>query len=138
VSFEKTDWQKRNLINRFYVSRKPYGSSEFRRLLYSIPLSPTGLSSGAEFSEGGVRLSVLAPENSIPTRLVANDDSIVLMLDYQGKRILLTGDAEAPTEEAEALIRRVRNAISGGASTRRRHPSAKISCSRPTRSHARC
>src|SRR5262249_20965723 len=85
--------------SHFYVSRKPYGSSEFRRLLCSIPISPTGLSSGAEFVEGGVRVRVLAPDHPIPTRLVANDDSIVLLLEYQGKRILLTGDAEAPTEE---------------------------------------
>jgi competence protein ComEC len=85
--------------DRFYVSRKPYGTFEFRRLLWSIPLSPTGLSSGTEFCEGGVRVRVLAPDHSVPTRLVANDDSIVLMLEYQGKRILLTGDAEAPTED---------------------------------------
>lgn len=89
---------------RFYVTRFPFGDANFRRCISEMPMSPKGIQAGDTFQEGEVRLTVLAPTDSAHTSHVANDDSLVLLLSYQGKHVLLTGDAEVPTETQLASL----------------------------------
>jgi competence protein ComEC len=53
---------------------------------------------GIRKSIGGVTLEVLSPPPDWAPRRVSNNDSVVLRLDYQGRRILLPGDVEARME----------------------------------------
>jgi competence protein ComEC len=56
------------------------------------------LKKGDCFTKDSVRIDVLAPDDSARTLKVANDDSMVLMVNFHSKRLLLTGDAELNTE----------------------------------------
>lgn len=83
----------------FYCSRKPILDPGFRRLIINTPIRIQGIRSGMKFRQGRVLLRVLAPDDCKYTRNVANDDSLVLELEYQNRRILLAGDAELKSEE---------------------------------------
>ena len=50
-------------------------------------------------------MTVLAPEDSKNTLHVQNDDSLVLLLEYQGLKVLLPGDAERMTENSLPDVR---------------------------------
>lgn len=56
----------------------------------------------APFRAGGARISVLAPCPAHDPGLDANDNSLVLRIEYAGRSLLLMGDAEA--EEEAALL----------------------------------
>ena len=84
----------------FYCTRKPISDTAFQKLLINIPIRIQGIRTGMEFKQGSVMLRVLAPEDCKYTRRVANDDSLVLQLEYGNRRILLAGDAELRTEES--------------------------------------
>lgn len=86
-------------VSHFYVSRFPYGDAGFRHVISNLPVSPEGIHEGAVFHQSGVNMRVLAPGDSRHTSHVANDDSLVLLLNFEGKTILLSGDAEIPTEQ---------------------------------------
>jgi competence protein ComEC len=83
----------------FYCSRKPIFDPGFQRLIIDTPIRIQGIHSGMKFRQGSVMLRVLAPDDCKYTRKVANDDSLVLELEYEGRRILLAGDAELKSEE---------------------------------------
>ena len=53
---------------------------------------------GIHKSIGGVELAVLSPPPDWAPRRVSNNDSVVLLLEYKGRRILLPGDVEARME----------------------------------------
>ena len=84
----------------FYCSRKPISDFAFQRLIINTPIRIQGIRSGMTFRQGSVLLTVLAPDDCNYTRRVANDDSLVLQLEYQNRRILLAGDAELKSEES--------------------------------------
>lgn len=94
-------------VDQFYVSRLPYGDAGFRHVVSNVTVSPAGIHAGAAFHQGGVDIEVLAPGDSIHTSHVANDDSLVLLLRFEGKNILLTGDAEVPTEQVLCASRQL-------------------------------
>lgn len=52
------------------------------------------------WERGGVRFEWLWPIDGAPADLAANDASLVLRLTYAGRAILLTGDIEAPAQQA--------------------------------------
>ncbi len=58
----------------------------------SVPLP------GSEYTLGGMKLTFLAPSPEFDTE--ANDGSLVVRVDFGETSILLTGDAEAPSEAA--------------------------------------
>ncbi|MCI0442079.1 DNA internalization-related competence protein ComEC/Rec2 [bacterium] len=84
----------------FYCTRKPISDTAFQKLIINTPTRVQGIRAGMKFRQGGVVLKVLAPDDCKYTRKVANDDSLVLQLEYQNRRILLAGDAELQTEES--------------------------------------
>jgi competence protein ComEC len=86
-------------ISEFYVTRRPVGERGYQHFIRRINRSPMPVAVGREFQQAGVHLKVLAPEDSRKTMRVANDDSLVLLIQYKGKRILLTGDMELEEEE---------------------------------------
>jgi competence protein ComEC len=90
-------------VQELYVSRQPFGDRGYQYFLRSIAKSPAPICRGKSFNQGGVHLEVLAPGDSNKTRRVANDDSLVLLLQYADRRVLLTGDVES---EAEAGLSR--------------------------------
>ena len=83
----------------FYCTRKPISDAAFQKLIINTPNRIHGIRSGIVFRQGSVLLRVLAPDDCSYTRRVANDDSLVLQLEYKNRRILLAGDAELKTEE---------------------------------------
>jgi competence protein ComEC len=83
----------------FYCSRKPVSDPGFQRLVINTPNRIQGIRSGMKFRQGSVLVKVLAPDDCKYTRKVANDDSLVLQLEYENRRILLAGDAELKSEE---------------------------------------
>ena len=90
--------------NEFYVSRKPLADAAFQRLVRTLPLPARSICKGWEFQQGDVRISVLAPSDAHNSLHVQNDDSLVLLVSFGGKRILLPGDAEKTTEDALVTI----------------------------------
>jgi competence protein ComEC len=84
----------------FYCTRKPISDPAFQKLIINTPVRIQGIRNGMKFRQGSVVLRVLAPDDSRYTRKVANDDSLVLQLEYRNRRILLAGDAELKTEES--------------------------------------
>ncbi len=83
----------------FYCTRKPVSDAAFQKLVKSSPVRIQGIRRGMSFRQGSVFLRVLAPDDCRNTSRVANDDSLVLLLEYGNRRILLAGDAERLTEE---------------------------------------
>lgn len=83
----------------FYCTRKPVSDAAFQKLVKSSPVRIQGIRRGITFRQGSVLIRVLAPNDCRHTRSVANDDSLVLLLEYGNRRILLAGDAERLTEE---------------------------------------
>jgi len=88
-------------VNDLYVTRQPFEDRGYQYFLRTVAKSPIPICRGRSFRQGDVRLDVLAPEDSKKTRKVANDDSLVLLLQFQNRRLLLTGDVEV---EAEARL----------------------------------
>jgi competence protein ComEC len=88
----------------FYVSRKPLADAGFQRLVRALPLPIRSICKGQEFRQGDVRISVLAPSDARNSLHVRNDDSLVLLVSYAGKNILLPGDAEKATEDSLITI----------------------------------
>ena len=86
-------------VNHLYVTRRPVGVTNYSILLKTILRSPETVSHGHRFSQAGVSLEVLSPDDSRKTNSVANDDSLVLLVEYRGKSLLLTGDIEREREE---------------------------------------
>lgn len=61
------------------------------------------LAAGRRFEFGGAQIQVLAPPADAPPSPVgANNDSLVLRIRYGQRSVLLTGDAEAASEQAMA------------------------------------
>ncbi len=61
---------------------------------------PRRLSEGERFAFGGARFEVLlAGETIVEPEHAGNERSLVLMVEYAGRRLLLTGDAGAEAEE---------------------------------------
>ncbi len=86
-------------VRELYVSRKPLGDIGYQGLMRQVQAFPRSVKAGDRFYQAGVFIEVLAPEDTKKTMKVANDDSLVLLLKYHGKRVLLTGDAEKRTED---------------------------------------
>jgi competence protein ComEC len=86
-------------VSKFYVTRQPVGVRNYQVLLRNIPYVPFSIYRGQSFEQAGVTVRVLSPEDARMTNRVANDDSLVLLLLYQGRSILLTGDIERNAEE---------------------------------------
>lgn len=82
----------------------PYPSSYYRKLLRYIKRkriqSITARINQVLDLGGGVKLRVIAPSRPFlkRTRSDANSNSVVVRLEYKRLRVLLTGDAEMPTE----------------------------------------
>jgi competence protein ComEC len=87
-------------VDEFYVTREPVGESNYQQFLWKINRTPTRISHGRKFEQAGVKLEVLLPDDSNRTLSVKNDDSLVLLVQYRGKSVLLTGDIEARSEQA--------------------------------------
>lgn len=85
-------------VQEFYVTRKPVGDPGYQALLRLLPAFPKSLKQGERIDQNGVSIEVLAPSDNRQTLRVANDDSMVLMVEFDGKRIILAGDAEKETE----------------------------------------
>jgi competence protein ComEC len=85
--------------DEFYVTRLPLADAGFQMLVAALPMDLRAIHDGASFSEGEVRISVLAPADSANSLHVRNDDSLVMLVQFHGTRVLLTGDAEKPTEQ---------------------------------------
>lgn len=83
---------------QFYVTRQPLAEPGFQMLVRSYPRKLIPVHQGFRYTQGKVFMEVLAPEDSRKTLSVANDDSLVLLVQYQNRRVLLMGDAEANTE----------------------------------------
>lgn len=76
--------------------------SEYRTLIESLNLSVRAVKSGDVLDlDPGVSIRVLSPPSPLftGTRSDTNANSVVLLLDYNSTEILLTGDAEAVTED---------------------------------------
>ena len=86
-------------VRDVYVTRRPLASTGYQRLLREWPRDIKTVADGVVFHQAGVTLRVLAPEDSRKQLEVANDDSLVLLVEYLGRRILLTGDIEKNAEE---------------------------------------
>lgn len=56
-------------------------------------------SKGQSYFIDGVKIEVLWPIKDISKKQAGNNQSLVLMLNYQGRKILLTGDIEKAVEE---------------------------------------
>ena len=84
----------------FYITREPVGEPGYRNFLRTVNRAPKRIARGYKFLQSGVALTVIAPADAAKTSRVRNDDSLVLLLEYQGTRILLTGDVEKNGEEA--------------------------------------
>ncbi len=86
-----------------WLSIEPGNSPGLKALLeearlLSIPVRH--LHAGDSFAWGGTQISVLAPEPGYGNdRAPANDDSLVLRIDYGRASALLEGDAEAASED---------------------------------------
>ncbi len=89
-------------VDEFYVTREPVGEKNYQQFLRNINRAPVRISHGAKFQQAGVTLEVLSPDDSNRTLRVRNDDSLVLLVQYRGKQILLTGDIEKGGEETLA------------------------------------
>ncbi len=85
-------------VDEFYVTREPVGETGYQRLIQHIALTPRPIFKGKKFNQGNVVLNVLAPADTQKTLRVANDDSLVLLIEHKGYRVLLTGDMESRTE----------------------------------------
>ncbi len=86
-------------VEEFYVTRQPVGAMNYQSFLRNANRTPIAVSQGKTYQQAGVKLEVLSPQDSRKTNRVANDDSLVLLIEYRGKRILLTGDVELEAEE---------------------------------------
>ncbi len=82
----------------FFVTRKPLGDAGYQNLVRQLQIPLENVRKGKSFDQAGVQIDVLAPEDSSNTLHVRNDDSLVLLMEYCGKRLLLPGDAERETE----------------------------------------
>lgn len=63
----------------------------------SVPIIELHKGTEAELGEGAI-LKVLWPENKGYKHINENDNSMVLLLDYYGRRVLFTGDIEVAAE----------------------------------------
>jgi competence protein ComEC len=86
-------------VEAVYVTRRPLAEPGFQHLCMVWLPDLRSVRGGDVFRQGGVTLTVLAPDDSKNELRVANDDSLVMLVEYEGRRALLTGDAERPTEE---------------------------------------
>ena len=86
-------------VSEFCITRQPVGEKSYQHFLRNINRAPTRLSRGTNYHRAGVQITVLAPEDSDTTNRVRNDDSLVLLLEYRGSKVLLTGDVERYGEE---------------------------------------
>jgi competence protein ComEC len=92
-------------VKELCVTRQPVGARNYQYFLRSIHRAPIPISRGKKYERSGVNLEVLFPDDSRKTNDVGNDDSLVLLISYRGKRILLTGDVEMDAERN--LINRI-------------------------------
>ena len=86
------------------VGRKPENDSEFSKFAHTLQATATHIEvvqAGDVLNFGSVKVSVLWPVAFGSNSLSANNDSVVLRLEYGGISILLTGDIE---KEAESQI----------------------------------
>ena len=81
------------------MTRRPYGDAGFQRLSVERLFDLQSLKKGDVLKHAGATLSVLAPDDSRAELHVRNDDSLVMLLEYEGHTVLLTGDAEKATED---------------------------------------
>src|SRR5262249_51809555 len=86
-------------VDDVYVTRRPVADIGFQRICIEWLRDLRTARAGDVFLQAGVRLTVLAPESVRGELHVANDDSLVLLLEYEGRKVLLTGDMEKKTEE---------------------------------------
>ena len=86
-------------VDEVLVTRRPLADPGFQELCLTWLRDIHDVHSGTVFRHAGVTLRVLAPWDSGKELHVANDDSLVMLAEYQGRRALLTGDAEYETEE---------------------------------------
>ena len=85
-------------VNTLIVTRRPLAEPGFQRLCTEWLRDIRSVRAGDVIQQAGVTLTVLAPDDSRKELRVANDDSLVMMAEYEGRRILLTGDAERDAE----------------------------------------
>lgn len=85
-------------VGELIVTRQPLAEPGFQRLGKVWLREIRSVKTGDVIRQGGVALTVLAPQDSRHELHVANDDSLVMMAEYEGRRVLLTGDAERDTE----------------------------------------
>ena len=90
-------------MEHVYATRKPLAEPLYQKLVSER--LPENISAGNTFHQAGVKMTVLAPEDSKNTLHVQNDDSLVLLLEYQGLKVLLPGDAERMTENSLPDVR---------------------------------
>jgi competence protein ComEC len=87
-----------------WLSIEPAQSPQLRALLNeaaALGIVVRHLHAGDGFRWSGLEASVLAPEWGYTNRgAAANDDSLVIRLDYGRASVLLEGDAQAPSETA--------------------------------------
>lgn len=94
--------------NHFFVTRKPLADAGYQNLVRYVEMPLENVRKGDSFAQAGVRIEVLAPEDSGNTLHVRNDDSLVLLVQYCGKRLILPGDAEGETENKLSEINDLR------------------------------
>jgi competence protein ComEC len=85
-------------VEAVYVTRRPVGEAGYQRFCVAWLGDLRGVKAGDIFERAGVKLIVQAPPDSRNEIHVRNDDSLVMLAEYQGRKVLLTGDAEQPTE----------------------------------------
>lgn len=86
----------------FYVTRRPVGEAGFQQLCIRWLFDLRTTKKGDVFEHAAAKLRVLSPDDSRSELKVQNDDSLVMLLEYKGHTILLTGDAEHGVESTLA------------------------------------
>lgn len=81
-----------------YVTRRPVGEAGFQQLCVKWLFDLRSAKHGDVFEHAGAVLRVLSPADSRSEMKVRNDDSLVMLLEYRGHKVLLTGDAERAVE----------------------------------------
>lgn len=85
----------------FVMPEKTHTSASYRKMIEALEdlnIETRYADAGQKYTLGGADITVLSPERGRDYGNV-NDFSIVLLIEYQGRKILLTGDAGRDAEE---------------------------------------
>jgi competence protein ComEC len=86
-------------VEHLFISRLPPNAVLSGLLRSRITGRVSEIRRGGSFQQGDARIRVLAPWEASRGREVSNDDSLVLLLEYHGQKLLFSGDAEGEVEK---------------------------------------